>query len=436
MHVHIVGIAGAMTTPLALELQRLGHQVTGSDQDKIYPPSGPLLENHHIPINTTPIDKSIDLAIIGTTYNTFQKCRDEFSLIKSLKIPYISSTEYLAKNIIKKESILIAGSYGKTTISALVSWILIQASKQPTYFFGGEAINEFPSLTISDSDWSVVEADESINGLDTQAKFLSYPVKYLILTSAAWEHKDSYHSFDDNFQAFLKLVRKLPTDGLLIYNQNDYDAAKLAQYSPAPSVAYDNILTFDSPLIGQFNQENLNAAYALCRQLQVKEDVIRTSIASFHGIKRRLEVLNKINNTLFIDDFAQSPVRIMKAIEAVHDKYPTHTIKVFFEPHASFLENQESLIDIDKAFSQASEVVIAPIKFNPSIPKDKRVTARDYLSRIGDKCQYIPDYYLIKTHFKDTLKDHDLLIHFSSGGQIGMQTFIDIIQQYSTVTNL
>ncbi|MCL4383904.1 Mur ligase family protein [Patescibacteria group bacterium] len=435
MHIHIVGIAGAMTTALAVELQRLGHTVTGSDQDQVYPPNGPILERHHILINQTTITPKIDLAIIGAAYQSFQRCREEFAAIQGLNIPYISATQYLADNVIHDESILVAGSFGKTSISALLSWILTQANFEPAYFFGGQAVNDFPSLRLNDSPWSVVEADESINGLDTQAKFLYYPVKYLVLTSAAWEHKDSYDTEKDNFNAYLKLVKKLPPNGLLVYNQNDPQATALAQYSPAPTIAYNSLLHFQTPLLGQFNQENLNAAYALCRQLKITDLLIKNAIASFRGIRRRLEICQVAQDIIFIDDFAQSASRIKQALEAVKNHYPSHPIKVFFEPHASFLQYKKSLSDFQSTFDAASEIVIAPLKYSRSVPKNSRTTAKDYLAEIGSKSHYLPDYPAITKHYQATLKKGDILIHFSSGGQQGLNTFSGLVNYFTNVNH-
>ena len=116
LNIHILAICGQLNTPLALALKKQGHQVTGSDQEKIYPPFSFELQNNDIPVNTTTIDSHIDLVIVGSGFNKFSRCQEEFEQVKENNIPYISATNYISQNLIKPESILVAGSYGKTTI--------------------------------------------------------------------------------------------------------------------------------------------------------------------------------------------------------------------------------------------------------------------------------------------------------------------------------
>lgn len=431
MHIHILSIAGqGMTTALALGLKNQGHFVTGSDQTHIYPPASTQLAAAQIPVNTTPIDASIDLAIIGSGFKAFSQTQQEFAHINQLKIPYLSATNYIAQNIIKKNSILIAGAYGKTTITALVVWILTQAGYQPSYFFGGQSKNNLPSLQFSDSDWSVVEADESINGLDTQAKFLYYPTTHLVLTSAAWEHKDSYPTADLNKLAFQKLVNQIPPNGFLVYNPTESTTTPLLPICLGQKLPYNQKLDFPSQLIGDFNHANILAAATLCLALGVDQDTLAQAIKSFAGIHHRLDQ-TIINNRIFIDDFAQSAPRLTQAIAAIQKHYPSKTLKIFFEPHASFLQHRQSLIDFDKVFKSATEVVLSPIKFNPTIDKNDRSTAVDYRRQIGDKLLYLPDYDQIYNHFIATLTSNDILVHFSSGGLDGLTTYQKIINYFS-----
>jgi len=389
MNIHIISIAGTMTTPLALALIKQGHTITGSDQEKIFSPTSDLLKD----INTNKeLPKNIDLCIVGGSYNKFSNTQKEFQYIHDNHIPYISATNFIANNICQKQSILVAGTFGKTSISSLLAWNLVKNKLNPSYFFGGIALDNFPSLTINNSQYSIIEADESINGLDNKAKFLHYPVKYLILTSASWEHKDSYKTYQDNFNAFKKLIEKIPKDGLLICNQSGENIKELSKYCLAPIIYYKN--------------NNEDAVKSMCDFLKID------FYNDFTGIKRRLEIIKNKNNIIIIDDFAQSPERITYALKTLKEKYKEYNIKVLFEPHASFL--QHSINGLGQALDLASEVVISAINFN----KDKsiRITATDYQKEIGDKFIYLPIKSDIINHYKNTLKPFDLLVRFSSGG--------------------
>ncbi|HBP51159.1 MAG: UDP-N-acetylmuramate [Candidatus Shapirobacteria bacterium GW2011_GWE1_38_10] len=428
MHIYLVGIAGSMTAPLAIALQKQGHKVTGSDQEKTFPPYRQQLKKANILINQTPINSEIDLAIIGSSYLFFKKTREDFEAVKAQKIPYISATEYLSKNLIKENSILVAGSYGKTTISAALAHLLSQAKLNPSYMFGGQSLNRLDSLHFSDSTWSVLEADESINGLDTKAKFLYYPVKYLILTSALWEHKESYRSDAKNFAAFLELVKKIPSDGLLIYNQNDTSILPLLPHVKCQKIAYQKT-SLSTSLIGKYNQENLGAVETLAQNINISPQIIKKSLSSFKGVKRRLELCAQAGGIIFIDDFAQSANRIKAALEVIKNTYPKSHLKVFYEAHASFMQYRSGVKQLCSVFNLADETVIFQLKFNSKISTKDRIVAKDFLEIIPQSL-YLPLASDVIKHYRKTLKKGDILIHFSSGGVEGQKTFRKIINLY------
>lgn len=452
MHIHILGISGTMTASLAVALKKEGHLITGSDQEKIYPPVSTILKKANIDINTSKIDSTIDLAIIGSSFSNFQKTKEEFSQIKKLKIKYISATEYIAQNLIKENSVLVAGTYGKTTITSLISWIFYQSKLNPNYMFGGNAINYFPATNISSSNWSIVEADESIHGLDTQAKFLYYPSKYLLLTSANWEHKDSYPTEIENFNAFKKLITNLPEDGILFINSKGYQTKELSLYVKSKIITYNSfssdyylknikikksytilnirtprkVISIKTKLIGQFNFENILAAVAITDSLNLKYSDIKKAILSFKGIKRRLEKIFDQKNILIFDDFAQSSDRINSTLQAIKSQYPKKNIKVLYQPHASFIQYQESLKNFKNSFNLASEIVLSKLNYS-NTNKNNRVTAKDFQTIIGKKLIYIPIDENIINFYQQNLKSGDILVNMSSGGFSGIKIINSII---------
>ena len=243
-----------MTAPLAIYLKNQKNKISGSDQEKIFPPISDLLKN--IPINKK-LPKKIDLCIVGSSFKKFKICQDEFQYIHDNHTPYISATNYISNQICKKESILIAGTYGKTSITSMLAWVFKKAKINISYMFGGVCKDNFPSINFGNSEYSILEADESINGLDQQAKFLYYPVKYLILTSASFEHKESYKNEEENFNSFKKLITRVPQDGLIIANKSGENISKLLKHASAPIVYYDH--------------NNENAVIALCKHLKINK---------------------------------------------------------------------------------------------------------------------------------------------------------------------
>jgi UDP-N-acetylmuramate--alanine ligase len=320
--------------------------------------------------------------------------------------------------------------------------------------FGGEAINHFPATNISSSDWSIIEADESIHGLDTKAKFLYYPVKYLLLTSADWEHKDSYKTEIENFNAFKELVTNVPKDGILFINSNGFHTKELSLYSKAKIITYNSptsdynikqtkirkdctILDINTPtgiiqiktkLIGNFNFENILAAIAITDTFDLKINNIKKAILNFKGIKRRLEKVSTKNNILIFDDFAQSSNRVKSTIEAIQFHFPKKNIKVLYQPHASFIQYKESLKDFKNAFLSASQIVLTQLNYQKNIDKNQRTTIKDFRDIIGEKLIYLPINKDIVIFYKKNLTKNDILINMSSGGFCGNKMIKSIIK--------
>jgi len=453
MKIHILGIAGTMTASLAVALKKEGHLITGSDQEKVYPPVSNLLKKAKIEVNSSKIDSTIDLAIIGSSFSNFKKTKEEFNQIKKLNIKYVSASDFISQKLIKENSILIAGTYGKTTITSLLSWIFYKSNLNPNYMFGGQSINHFPATNISLSNWSIVEADESIHGLDKQAKFLYYPVKYLLLTSADWEHKDSYSSEIENFNAFKKLIINLPEDGILFINSKGYQTKELGLYTKSKTITYNSptsdyylkkikikknysvldirtprkIIQVKTKLIGQFNFENILAAITVADSLNIPLNKTRSAISDFAGIKRRTEKIFDKKNILIFDDFAQSSNRIKSTLEAINFHFPKKKIKVLYQPQASFIQYKKSLTDFKDSFNLASEIVLSRLNYNNKINKNDRSTARDFINLIGKKINYIPIDENIIIHYQKKLKSGDILINMSSGGFNGNKIVNSII---------
>jgi UDP-N-acetylmuramate: L-alanyl-gamma-D-glutamyl-meso-diaminopimelate ligase len=434
MKIHILGIAGTLTAPLALALQKRGDEVTGADQSKIYPPISTLLKKYKISTDTKIETISPNLVIVGPSFSKFSNLKNDFEYLKSKNISYISATNFIAQNLIKPESILVAGSFGKTTITALLSWILADTNLKPSYMFGGQLINKnFPSLNLSDSNCSVVEADESINGLDHQAKFLYYPVKYLILTSVKWEHKDSYPSAKLNQQAYINLIKKVPKNGFIVFNEMEKDIKPLLQFAQCPCYGYKSQKYPHPQLFGGAFENNLSAVTTILEKLGIDEKLVKKRINSFLGVKRRLEIVFQTSNFVVIDDFAQSSNRIFQSLETINNQFPDFSIYCLLEPHASFLQYKSSLLGLKNTFSKVKTVFLSKISFSSQINKTDRISFIDFQLEIGDKLIYLPQNSDLIHTLTSSLKDKFVLVRFSSGGLQGQKTFNQIVKNLKLI---
>jgi len=429
LNIHILGIAGMLTAPLAVELKRLGHHLTGSDQDKIYPPVSTILSDANIDINPQIDYSQIDLFIVGSSFKAFEKCRQEYQMIEQKHYPYISASKFIGDFLKSPSPILVAGAYGKTTISALLTKIFLDQNIPLSYLFAGLSLNDIPSLkTHPQPNFSIIEADESINGLDTKAKFHYYPIKHLILTSARWEHFDSYQSREDNLNSFKELLQRMPQDGILVYNPSDPDIQAILPFCSARKVPYQVDNNYPSNLIGEYNQQNAAAATTMSLELKLDPEKIKSSLLDFKSISRRLQLISQSQNFIFIDDFAQSAQRVKEALKALSQNYPEHLIYTYFEPQASFLQDPSSLPAFSEAFQVSKAVALGKIRFSKD-STHPRISFSDYQTIIGDKLSYTPLEEQVTNFFKDISqkalenKQKIIFIHFSSGGLDGIKLF-------------
>ena len=222
-HVHLMGVCGTGMASLAGMLKHEGYHVTGSDQN-VYPPMSDFLKDLSIPVLEGYDPKNLhpapDLVIVG---NVITKYNPEAVELARLNIPYLSLPQALRHFAMKdKKSVLVGGTHGKTTTSALTAWILDQAGMAPSFMIGGIP-NNFPgSFRLGNGRFFVIEGDEYDTAFfDKGPKFLHYNPYITILTSIEFDHADIYRDLEHIIKNFRKLIRLIPSDGRLIANGDD-----------------------------------------------------------------------------------------------------------------------------------------------------------------------------------------------------------------------
>ncbi len=457
--VHIIGIAGKSTAALAKLFQEdLGWKVTGSDQEKIYDPAAAYLKKNKIKClrgyREENLSADTDLVIVGGSSLILDPNNPEYQKAKRLKIPLISHSQALAKFLIKPESVCVAGTYGKTGTTALVTWILEKAGKNPTYFIGEQPNNFADYLRLTTSPLSVIEADEYAYrqiDFDSGPKFLNYKVKFAIITAASWEHKDVYSSEREYVRAFQDFVKLIPSHGLLVANLRGENIKQVVSSAQCPVQYYSTnkndpadwklakiefkkegtefsvlhqgkIIDFKIPLIGRYNIENTLAAIALTYNLGVDFPTIRKALRDFKGVKRRLESWGNPGGVWFYDDFAQSAIRVKAALKALRNRFKKEKILVIFDPHAGFLQKKSALKDYRGAFADAQQVFITKVTFRKNTPPTQRATGRDFVKIIGrgkTKASYIPIDEEVVKKVEEAVNQSGVVVFMSSGGLRG-----------------
>lgn len=387
--IHIIGICGKATSLVAYMFQNMGWFVTGSDI-QYFPPASDFLIKHKIPhaqnysykhltksfwesLNCAPPKEFPDLCLVISTVSTKNS---QFKFAKAKNIPVMPMSKILGKYLVKENSIVVAGSSGKTTTTALCAFVLKNLGYDPSFMIGAETLNLEHSIQNTNSQWSVVEGDEYHNPnpmIEGRPKFLEYKPKYLILTNLEWEHHDIYDSFEKYLEAFEKLLLLLPEDGTLVYKYDDLNIQKLvsklgnkikarkitfgshkqAMYSYDFEIndgsnkfeIYRNLtktVQGTTKLLGEYNVENITSVYALLDSLELNLENYGKIVGQFLGIKKRLEVLFESENLTIIDDFGVAPGRAKRSINTIKKYYPDKKIYVVYDPNSgSRIKNKE-----------------------------------------------------------------------------------------------
>ncbi|MBX4209113.1 hypothetical protein KW799_00215 [Candidatus Parcubacteria bacterium] len=404
--VHFIGICGVAMSAVAAALWNKGYKVTGSDSG-FFPPVSTNLANLGIPYypGFHP-EKMIeggapDLVIVG---NAIATKNPELLYVEEHNIPFLSYPEAAGRYLIKPHSIVSTGTYGKTTSSALLSHILKHAGWKPSYMIGGVAQDGSPAAAIDSGDWSVVEGDEYTTAKwDQRPKFAHYRPTHLLMTAVKWDHADVYPTEKSYLDAFRTLIKTVPPagedgqhGGLVVACIDTETLPKLLAEAKRPFVSYGKSkdadyryenavgstdgITFDivyhgktyhikSPLLGAYNAENITGCFAMAREIGIPPGDITDAVASFTGIKRRLEKRYE-NRIAVIDDIAHSPEKAKSVLSILRSLY-TGIIVAVYEPNTGN-RTPQSKPSYKDAFKDADTVIIprlSKLKIDASDPE-------------------------------------------------------------------
>lgn len=405
---HFIGICGTAMAALACMLKKRGWLVSGSDAGN-YPPMNGVLASHHIGIlagyEAERITSDLQLVVVG---NVAARENPEVQQALSLGLNCRSLPEILWSEFLREASlrVVVAGTHGKTTTSALAAWVLQTAGLEPSFLIGGLVNNFSANFNLGSKSLFVLEGDEyNAAFFDRRAKFHHYRPTHLLLTGLEMDHVDIFHGIGEIEAEFQQLISGMPTDGIIIAAADSQRLVRLLQGSPCPVVTYGSVASADYQLvgfeaaetgsrltikgeneqsfslstatIGRHNAENVLAVYLLGRQLGVSREMIEKALISFSGVKRRQEIIARRGKTLFISDFAHHPTAVDKTLRALAEHYPGRKLLAVFEPRTATSRRTLFQDALAAAFGGADEVIIAPVYRGDAIVEDQRLdTAR------------------------------------------------------------
>lgn len=425
--VFLCGIAGTGMSALAGLFKEKGYQVSGSDS-RFYPPVDGLLKGLNIRLfegfAAGNIAADTDFCVIG---NVVGRGNPEVEYILDHNIEYYSMAEALSLFFIKgRESLVVAGSHGKTTTASFIAHMLSVAGLQPGFFIGGKPVNFAANYGLGPGPHFVSEGDEyETSFFDRTAKFFKYRPERLIITALEHDHLDFYPSPAAYLKSFQDLVNQVPGRGTIIVNC-DYEMARQAvSRAFTPVILYgrdqaDFVISdvrtrnnghdfclgngrrqwrFHAPLPGPYNIWNITAGIILGLELRLPMDAIEKALATFQGVERRLRVIGRTQNTVFVEDFAHHPTAIANVLQALPELYPGHRIQVVFEPRSWSLRRNFFQEQLPPSLAYADEILIKDVFQKEKIPAAERLDVdrvKDELAAKGRSAFVFEDFARIQ----------------------------------------
>lgn len=409
MHIHILGICGTFMGSLAVIAKQLGYRVSGSDAN-VYPPMSTQLESLGIELKEgyhfEHLQPTPDLVIIG---NALSRGNPAVEYVLNESIAYTSGPQWLAQYVLQDKWVLgVAGTHGKTTTSAMLTWILDQAGAKPGYLIGGVTKNFQNSAAIGESAFFVVEADEYDTAFfDKRSKFVHYAPRTTILNNLEFDHADIFDNLDAIEKQFHHLVRTVPGNGLIITPHKDstleavlamgcwsprqkfginvpeevcklqatnggvfwnaqtegkqgssFEVVKYGQGSTGEVMSRSQV---NWNLTGMHNVNNAMAAVAAAHHVGIEVNTAANALSYFAGVKRRMEHLGSFDGIHVYDDFAHHPTAIATTLQGMAAKLAdsdgNERLIAVIEPRSNTMQMGIHQSDLNEACASAGMIV-------------------------------------------------------------------------------
>src|SRR4051812_9614248 len=354
---HFLGICGTAMGAVAVALQERGFKVTGSDEN-VYPPMSTFLQEKGIALmqgyhaENTPADA--DVVVIG---NAITRGNPEVEAVLNRKLLYLSLPEVLRNFFLRGgHNLVVTGTHGKTTTTALLAWIMETAGHKPGYLIGGIPKNFGKGGRLNDSKFFVIEGDEYDSAFfDKRSKFVHYLPELVIVNNIEFDHADIFNNLDEIKLSFRRLLNIVPQNGMVLFNGDDRNCVEVGrnclaqmieigfsencaqrirdvEYFPGGSRFILGDDAYEIPLIGEFNVRNAAMAVAAAKFYRVPKAKIDKALATFSGVARRQEERGEARGEKVIDAFPHHPTEIAQTLHAMRQRYEKNGVWGFFEP--------------------------------------------------------------------------------------------------------
>ena len=462
MKVHLSAICGTAMASLAGLLRERGHEVTGSDQN-VYPPMSTQLEGLGIPILSPYAEENVpadaDLVVIG---NALSRGNPEVEIVLDRAQRYASLPAVLAEEFLRpRRSLVVAGTHGKTTTTSLLAFLLHRAGRDPSFLVGGVPVDFDRSYRLGQGEDFVIEGDEyDCAFFDKRPKFVHYMPDVAVLGNVEFDHADIYRDLEAVKTAFLRLLSMIPRRGLLLagtespavrelvprahcrvetfglHDGADWQAIDLRGDGEAARFRLRGrgreLGDFVVPMAGAHNARNALAALGVAAAVGVDPESLRSPLAAFKGIRRRLEVRGRVGGVTVYDDFAHHPTAVRATLEALRSAKAAGTtgaperpggkqgrLVAVFEPRSYTSRTRRFQEEFARGLAVADRVLVAAAHLPERIPEDERISESDLVDAIralGVEAEFVPAVDDIVSALAGSLEPGDRVAILSNGG--------------------
>ncbi len=448
---HFLGICGTAMGSVAAALRERGFVVTGSDES-VYPPMSSFLESKGITLSAgyrpENIPEDADVIVIG---NVMKRGNPEVEAVLNRKLYYVSLPEVLKQLFLRgRHNLVVTGTHGKTTTTALLTWILTVAKFDPNFMIGGIPSNLGQGARFNDSKYFVIEGDEYDTAFfDKRSKFVHYLPELVIVNNIEFDHADIFNNLEEIKLSFRRLFNIVPQNGMILLNGDDANCLDVArQLKPLMAqieevgfsencarrirdVSYSADASrftlvedeFEIPMVGEFNIRNAAMAISAARFYGVSLEDVRKALKSFKGIARRQEVRGEVRGIKVIDDFGHHPTAIRETLRALRHRFVGARLWAVFEPRSNTTRRSVFQQELPDALKLADGVFISQVARLDQIPENERLNPEAVMEAIaaaGRPAFYEPDAAHIIEKLVPLVQKNDVVVIFSNGGFDGI----------------
>ncbi len=454
MKLHLIGICGTGMGAVAELLKAAGHQVRGSDEH-VYPPMSTQLAAAGIPVmegfGRKNLDWEPDVVVVGNVCR-----RDHVEVLAATErgLRLQSFPGILEELLLGDNNLVVTGTHGKTTTTALLAWVLKQAGRDPSYMIGGVPLNrELDSAALGKGPF-VLEGDEYDTAFfDKKSKFLHYKPRIGILTSVELDHVDIFSGIEAIKQSFREFIALIPPEGLLLVSASSPLALEVAQgarcrterYGIAPACGPEvewraevtgirtggrtvfevlhhgqRLGSFETGLPGAYNLENTLAVIAALadKAVGLSAEEIARGVRRFVGVKRRQELRGIAQGVSVVDDFAHHPTAVRETLRGLRGRFGTGRLFCVFEPRSATSRTDVFQKEFAEAFAAADEVVIGAVHQPDKAPAAHRLDIERLavdIRKHGVPARAITEVAGIIEHIAQRVTAGDTVVVMSSG---------------------